>query len=398
MSVWTAAGRGVRYREHASRKHGKRPDRYWCIQYKLHGKTVNEAVGWWSAGASQAECENLLSKLRENQRSGQGPQTLKEMREAGQKQRKAEEAAREAARNRDVTLAGFFEDKYLPKARLNKAPFTILKESGDIRRALAPVANRPMSGIKPDDLERLVVAPLIEAGKSPRTIKHALDTLSVVWNTAKRMGVVTGDNPVTNTRRPRQDNKRVRFFTRPEAASLLAILKETSIDAHDICLLSLLTGLRLGECQSLTWADIDLEDGTIFVKDTKTHHDRHAYITAEVREMLTRRFDGQTKSALVLAEESGKTISYGRLWRTFTDSVNQLGLNDGISDRRQKLVIHSCRHTFASWLVQSGKPIFTVSKLMGHSNIAMTMRYAHLAPDTQRAAAMDLEGAFDLPA
>jgi len=121
MSVWTAAGSGVRYREHASRKHGKRPDRYWCIQYKLHGKTVNEAVGWWSAGASQTECEDLLSKLRQNQRSGQGPQTLKEMREAGRKQREAEAAAREAARNRDVTLAGFFEDKYLPKAKLNKA-------------------------------------------------------------------------------------------------------------------------------------------------------------------------------------------------------------------------------------------------------------------------------------
>lgn len=48
---WIAAAKGIRYREHETRKHGKRPDRYWCIQYKLNGKTINEAVGWWSEGA-----------------------------------------------------------------------------------------------------------------------------------------------------------------------------------------------------------------------------------------------------------------------------------------------------------------------------------------------------------
>jgi integrase len=303
---------------------------------------------------------------------------------------------RQAARSRDVTLAGFFEDKYLPLAKMNKAPYTVYTESYDVRRRLAPVADWPMSAIKPDDLERLVVAPMIEAGKSPRTIKRALDTLSVVWNTAKRMGVVSGDNPVTTAKRPRQDNKRVRFFSRPEAAALLAILKESCIDTHDICLLSLMSGLRLGECRSLVWADVNLEDGTIFVKDTKTKHDRHAYIIAEMREMFLRRYDGQAKSAPVFVNASGQAPSYSHLWMQFTAAVNQLGLNDGITDRRQKLVIHSCRHTFASWLVQSGKPLFTVSKLMGHSNIAMTMRYAHLAPDTQRAAAMGLEGAFNV--
>ncbi|MCL1916614.1 MAG: hypothetical protein FWG17_07940 [Desulfovibrionaceae bacterium] len=49
---WTTASRGIRYREHETRKHGKLPDRYWCIQYKLKGRNVNEAVGWWSGEAS----------------------------------------------------------------------------------------------------------------------------------------------------------------------------------------------------------------------------------------------------------------------------------------------------------------------------------------------------------
>jgi len=67
-------------------------------------------------------------------------------------------------------------------------------------------------------------------------------------------------------------------------------------------------------------------------------------------------------------------------------------LNDGVADHRRKLVFHSLRHTFASWLVHMGKPLYTVNCLMGHSCIKMTIRYAHLAPDTQQAAAMELEG------
>jgi integrase len=67
-------------------------------------------------------------------------------------------------------------------------------------------------------------------------------------------------------------------------------------------------------------------------------------------------------------------------------------LNDKISDRRLKVVFHSLRHTFASWLVMDGTPLFTVSKLLGHSDIGMTMRYAHLAPDHLRLAAGCLEG------
>ena len=59
----------------------------------------------------------------------------------------------------------------------------------------------------------------------------------------------------------------------------------------------------------------------------------------------------------------------------------------GIADFR----IHDARHTFASRLVMKGVPLLDVSKLLGHSSLAMTMRYAHLAPDAYDAAISKLE-------
>jgi integrase len=215
--------------------------------------------------------------------------------------------------------------------------------------------------------------------------------VSGVWKLAVELGVVSDENPVSTIKRPRIDNQRNRFFTKAEAVALLSILKNNSADTHDVALLSLFSGLRLGECLSLTWADINLEEGWIFVKDTKNKRNRHAFITAEIRAMLTRRYQGQSKTEQVFKPEKAK-LTYQIVLDNFRQAIADLGSNDGITDRRQKLVFHSLRHTFASWLVQMGKPLYTVSRFMGHSSIKMTERYAHLAPETQRAAAMELEG------
>jgi integrase len=124
--------------------------------------------------------------------------------------------------------------------------------------------------------------------------------------------------------------------------------------------------------------------------------------------MLERRHKGQAKSEFVFPADGGKL----RAWvpDTFARVVDELGFNntgeftedvDGnpipvkIQDRRQHVVFHSLRHTFASWLVMKGVPLYTVAQLMGHSTIVMTQRYSHLAPDSMRHAAMKLQGVLD---
>ncbi|MBF0225529.1 MAG: tyrosine-type recombinase/integrase [Desulfobacterales bacterium] len=77
---------------------------------------------------------------------------------------------------------------------------------------------------------------------------------------------------------------------------------------------------------------------------------------------------------------------------TFDRAVEITGLNKGVSDPREKVVFHTLRHTFASWLVEKGEDLlYTVKKLMGHSALGMTERYSHLGDNTLQNAVKKLD-------
>ena len=61
-----------------------------------------------------------------------------------------------------------------------------------------------------------------------------------------------------------------------------------------------------------------------------------------------------------------------------------------VNDRKNRVVFHTLRHTFASHLAINGTPIFTIQKLMNHKDIKMTLRYAKLSPDSGREAILNL--------
>ena len=247
-----------------------------------------------------------------------------------------------------------------------------------------------------------------KSGKSATTARHILADVSQIWNMAAGRGLVEGECPVRRVKKPRQDNRRMRFLSSEEAKTLLDALKSRSANVHDEALISLFCGLRAGEIYALTWGDVDFENGIIHVRDTKNKQDRHAFISHEVKSMLERRYAGQTKIKYVFPASDGTQ----RRWTsdTFSRTVDELGLNDTgeftineageripvkIKDARRRVVFHSLRHTFASWLVQKGKPLYTVAELLGHTTLEMTKRYSHLAPDSLREAALSLEGTLE---
>ncbi len=135
----------------------------------------------------------------------------------------------------------------------------------------------------------------------------------------------------------------------------------------------------------MTWGDIDQNHGLITLRDTKSGKDRIVTMTSEVSRMVEGKAGGHGE--LVFPCRTGKPQRI--LSRTFARTIEDLGFNNEIDkkDRKQRITFHSCRHTCASWLVMAGVPLYTVQKILGHSTIAMTERYAHLAPKEFKAAA-----------
>ena len=390
MTVWTNAGRNLRYREHHSRKHGQRPDRLWCLHYTHANRNHSETLGWSSQGVTKDICLATLGALRKNWRTGAGPQTLKAIREADLVQAAAV-AATEASRPASLTLRHFWSETVLPQISRTYTKNTLSVTASRVKTWLGPLLDWPLADITLVDLEALVVKPMLEAGRKPATIEGVLRLFSIIWHRARKLKLVQGDCPVIQAKRPKFDNRRERFLSPAEAQRLLAALKKRSLDTHDLALMALFTGLRCGECLSLTWADINLEAGRIFVKDTKNRENRHAFITEEVRAMLIRRQAAHPEMVQVFHGQRGG-LSKDALSLPFRETVQALGFNEGVTDRRQRVVFHTLRHTFASWLAMKGQPLYTVSKLLGHKVLKMTERYAHLSPDTQRAAVAKLEG------
>ena len=382
---------GVRYREHATRKHGIRPDRYYALNYKAGDKVKGEGLGWESEGWTAEKAFNILSGIRANLRMGSGAQSLTELREVNQEKAEAKKAEQAAQKLAAVTFREFWEQTYLPDAQARKKPLTVESEKTLYRHWLSTLYDIPLQKLNHAKVEGVVTA-MRTAGKAAKTIIHAMALVSQVWNHAALLDVVKGENPARHVKKPQADNRRMRFLTQEEATTLLEALKERSIDTHDEALLSLFAGLRAGEIHSLEWSDVDLGQGTLFIRDPKNRKNRHAYITPEVAAVLHRRGEGKERTGRVFPAKGD--ISRRWISASFPRVVQALGLNAGITDPRQKVVFHTLRHTFASWLVQAGVPLYTVATLMGHATITMTTRYSHLAPDNVRAAAMGLSGAL----
>ena len=187
---------------------------------------------------------------------------------------------------------------------------------------------------------------------------------------------------------PKIDNGRMRFLTKAKATALLKLLKERSNDVHDMALLSLHAGLRFGEIVSLRWGDVDNNKRILTIRDAKAGS-RYAFL-GQATDMLRGREQGK-RSDHVFPGRKGQVNS---LSSAFDKAVYDLKLNEGIDDPRLRVVFHTCRHTYASWMIEEGVDLYTLQKLLGHKTSVMTQRYAHLSENKLRDAAATLGGSM----
>jgi len=372
---------GVRYREHASRKHGVQKDKYFAVRYQRDGKRKEEGLGWASQGWTVNKAALILAELKEAHVTGNGPTRLSEKREFA-------EAEKNDKLSGSITYSDFFEQTYFPNSKSNKSWRSYSREEQFYRIWISPViGNKSLPKVSPLDLER-IKRNMVKAGRSPRTIHYCLATIRQVFNSAKLLDIYKGENPVSKVKKPKVDNKRLRFLTRDETDRLLDNLKLRSDQLYNMALISLHTGLRAGEIFNLIWADVDAERGILMVRDPKGVKNRAAFMTSEVKNMFSS-FERGNKSDLVFTDRNGNLIK--EISNAFGRAVKTLGLNEGVDDRRYLVTFHTLRHTFASWLVQNGTDLYTVKELLGHSTLAMTERYSHLSNGKLQQAVQDLE-------
>lgn len=391
------AHKGLRYYEHPERKHGKKRDRYYSIRFKVDGRERSYGIGWLSDGVPdeirkehrdigfEEYCLMLLRQYKGNLKTGLGPQSPKEKRKIEEAKRQKEVAERERLEKDAVTFATFFTGDYMVQATSNKKTRTVEREKGLYKVWIKDViGTKPLKDITPFHLEKLKKV-MRDGGQSPRSIEYALAVVRQTFNVAKKLKIYSGENPMSDVDSPKIDNGRMRFLTRDEAEQLLNYLKTKSIDVYDMTLLSLHAGLRFGEIASLTWADVDIERKVLTIRDAKAGS-RYAFLTEQASAMLKNRPQGKT-SDYVFQGRKGKV---NRISQTFIKAVDVLKLNDGIDDPRLKICFHSCRHSYASWMIEQGIDLYTVQKLLGHKTNTMTQRYAHLSESRLREAAATL--------
>ncbi len=382
---------GVYAKEHPTRKtrNGKK-DKYYTIRYSRARRQTEECLGWASEGWSAQKAHALLCEIKQNIKSGDGPQTLEAKRIEQARKREEEQASK-------MTLDTAFFGYVLPMLQRQKASW--LTDKQRYEKIVSPTLGEcDTHKITTADIQS-VIDYLVDIGLAPATVRQYRGLIHSIFERLRAVQVngqpfFTGENPVRTVKSPPVVNARDRFLTATEAEQLIARSQgKRSPDLHDAIVLALNTGMRLGEIQRLKWQDVDLEYGFVNIKkDARRKPGGRIPLNAEAQKIFTARMARSEKQeGLVFPAQQGGA-KRGNLTAAFKNLVEELGLNDGISpdDRARRIVFHSLRHTFASWLAMAGVDIYRIKDLMRHKTITMTMRYAHLIPDATRDAVNSL--------
>jgi len=240
-----------------------------------------------------------------------------------------------------------------------------------LRCLQAATGNMPLDKIGVREIERFVEA--VSHGHSDRTVRAYFVTCASAFETARRWGHIE-INPFRLVPRPRLRELTPAHFTPTDFIEILRA--EGDQDLRELYLCAVHTGMRLGELTALDWREVDLVNRVIHVRNTeyfttKSRKNRSIPMTSQLCAVLAER-KKSSATPHVFAYQ-GRRLTKDIVSRNFKQCVTKTGLNPALH-------FHSTRHSFATWLVQSGVSIYSVQRLLGHSNIAMTQVYAHLAP------------------
>lgn len=237
------------------------------------------------------------------------------------------------------------------------------------------------------------INPQTKKNYSDASINHIFDIIRATYNYINKIKKTNFKNPATGTQIKRQklDNNRERYLNLDEIKRLFDEVENVysgkfkHSDTLDMLktflMLSFTTGARLSSITSIRKQDINLDTKTILIKNHKTKRTYNGYLHPNYEEFIVDRMSSlESADYLVSGDKniiSQPTLNYHL--KPILDNLFNVGI--GQDDRKSRVVVHTFRHTFASLLAIQGTPIYTIMKLLDHSDIKQTLRYAKLSPE-----------------
>jgi integrase len=290
-----------------------------------------------------------------------------------------------AARAAGVTFRAYAAD-YEEWARGEHRSFR--NTQSELRRLTAHFGDRPLAIITAGDVERFLRG-LCEGpdAVAPATMNRYRDRISGLYKRALRLGLVK-TNPATGIRKAKEPGGRLVYL--PPAGARRTAYEEEALRCalppglRPLFTVSVHTGLRWSEQETLEWRDVDMLASSIGVGRSKNGYGRRVPMNSLVRSVLV-----DLGAARMPNSNPEERVFRGAVYRTmsraFVMAVTraQAALRDAGRDasRLDGYTWHGNRHTFASRLVMAGVDLLTVQTLGGWRTPAMVQRYAHLAPD-----------------
>lgn len=269
---------------------------------------------------------------------------------------------------------------------------SLISESRTLIR-LFPV-NSYLHEISNHDIE-VFVQKRIREGVRNSTIIHIFNLIRGTWKYGQKMGYQTSELIFPVLKLPKH---RLRYLTLDEEQCLLSelnpkrevcgipeynkrseVMKSCMHDNYDLVVLLLDTGARYSEIAKIEWSSIDLKSREIRLWRPKVKNESILYMSDRVYRILKRRHES-TDSRYVFANKNGGPRNHA------TIAIRKAMARADLTD----CTIHTLRHTHATRLIQNGLSIYEVKEILGHTDIATTMRYSHLETRSVSSKARDV--------
>lgn len=283
----------------------------------------------------------------------------------------ADPSEEKAALKQVPTFAQFIDEQYLPFVKTYKASWST--DVSQLKNHLLPrFANRYMDQITRQDIVKMHYER--KATGAAGSANRLLIMMRYIFNLAIRWGVAgIKTNPCAGVPLLEENNKMERYLSVEEGQRLYqAVCNSDNPMLKHIVSMLILTGARKREVLDAKWQDFDIERSTWRIPVTKSGKARHVPLSDGALTVLSSVPVNQyTPYVFANPATSKPFISIYRAWHT---ARKQAGLAD--------VRMHDLRHSFASLLINSGRTLYEVQHILGHTQVKTTQRYAHLSQDT----------------